>query len=367
MGNLMGTFFDAFKNKRVLVTGHTGFKGSWLTAWLLKLGAKVTGFSLEPETDPALFDILGLASRVDHVISDIGDYHSIEDIVLEVKPEIVFHLAAQPLVRRSYDNPVETYHTNVMGTVNLLESIRKVGEVKSCVVITTDKCYENREWMYGYREHDPMGGHDPYSSSKGCAELVASAWRQSFFAESGKKSTGLATARAGNIIGGGDWSEDRLVPDIVRGIIGGDTIQLRSPDSIRPWQHVLEPLSGYMQLGASLATGDKRVASAWNFGPEDESVITVEDLTARVINLWGDGKFLSSGKKGPHEARLLKLDITKAKTALGWKPALNIDDALKLTVDWYKRFYDGKEDMYDVTLSQVNDYESTVTQYIMDN
>ena len=282
-------FEEFYSGKRVLVTGHTGFKGSWLTLWLTIMGAKVLGYALEPNTDPSLFNVLNLQKDIDHVIGDIRDFEKLREVITEFKPEIVFHLAAQPLVRLSYREPRLTYETNVMGTVNLLEAIRQTKSVRAVVNVTSDKCYENKEWVWGYREIDPMGGYDPYSSSKGCSELITAAYRNSYFKNT---EAAVASARAGNVIGGGDWAEDRLIPDIVRSLSQGKQIIIRNPKATRPWQHVLEPLSGYLLLGKLLYEKGQEFAEAWNFGPSDSSVMTVEEIVKKSIEIWGSGSYI---------------------------------------------------------------------------
>jgi len=349
-------FKKFYNNKKVFVTGHTGFKGAWLSLWLIEMGAKVTGYSLEPPTHPSLFEVLKLSSRMDHRIGDVRNEKLLFDVMNEVKPDIVFHLAAQALVRASYQKPKETYETNVIGTVNLLESIRKIPEVKAVVIITSDKCYENREWIYGYRECDPMGGFDPYSSSKGCAELVVAAYRNSFFNSSKKDCKALlASVRAGNVIGGGDWAEDRLIPDCAKALSMDKAVIIRNPLSIRPWQHVLEPLSGYLWLGRLLYLREKDTDSAWNFGPNDEDIMTVESVVKKVIRAWGRGEYRVQKKDNLHEAGLLKLDISKAHHHLYWKPVLPVEEAIEWTVQWYRRYYDGKP-MMDFTIRQIEEY-----------
>ena len=327
---------DFWRNRRVLVTGHTGFKGAWLCEWLLLLGARVSGYALAPPTNPALFEQLGLASRLTHRLGDVRDAGATRECVALARPEIVFHLAAQPLVRRSYAEPLETYATNVMGTAHVLEACRNAPDLRAIVVVTTDKCYENHEWHWGYRENEPLGGYDPYSSSKACAEIVTAAYRRSFF--NGKTPVPLASARAGNVIGGGDWAEDRLIPDVVRAHRAGRAVQIRHPDAIRPWQHVLEPLHGYLLLAERLAGKDGAgFAEAWNFGPHsaDEKPVrwVLDGLRAQWPELpaWEHvrGEHL-------HEAGYLKLDCAKARARLGWRPALDLTQALNLTAAWYR-------------------------------
>jgi len=331
-----------WKGKKVFVTGHTGFKGSWLTQWLLLLGATVKGFSLEPETNPALFSILQLTEHMMHTIGDIRDGEALKKSLVSFQPDIVFHLAAQPLVRRSYKEPHLTYETNVMGTLNLYEAVRSCDTVRSVVSITTDKCYENREWVWGYRESDPMGGYDPYSSSKGCVELLSSAYRHSFFnvADYGKThQVGLATARAGNVIGGGDWAEDRLIPDCIRSLSTGKDIVIRNPRATRPWQHVLEPLSGYLLLAQKLWDEPRQYDGGWNFGPSDDDARPVEWIVKRLCSLWkSDVGYKIDKGSHPHESNYLKLDCSKVKAKLGWRPTWNLERALSEIVSWHKGF-----------------------------
>ena len=328
-------FNDIYKNRRVFLTGDTGFKGSWLRLWLESMGADVYGYSLAPNTQPNHFDLLGFSRDK---FNDILDVDSLQKAFADFQPEIVFHLAAQPLVRLSYQQPVETFATNLMGTVNVLEACRQTPSVKAIVAITTDKCYENKEQIWGYRESDPMGGYDPYSASKGCAELAISAWRRSFFSADGTPA--LASARAGNVIGGGDWSADRLIPDIVKATSKGETVSIRSPRSTRPWQHVLEPLRGYLMLGQKLLEGNREFAQAWNFGPSD-GVRNVLDCVTELQNSWSEIRFeINEPKDAPHEAQNLTLDCTKANAILGWNPVWNTETALQKTAQWYRGFYD---------------------------
>lgn len=352
-------FNNKFKNKKILVTGHTGFKGSWLSMMLLELGAEVVGYALEPETEPNLFTELKLEKRLKNNFGDIRDYEKLLNVIKTEKPEIIFHMAAQPLVRRSYREPVLTYETNVMGTVNLLEACRINNSVKTVINITTDKCYENKEWVYSYREVDRLGGYDPYSASKACAELVASSYRNSFFntKDYGKThNLALASVRAGNVIGGGDWSEDRLVPDCIKALSQNQSIQIRNPNSIRPWQHVLEPLTGYLTLAAHMSDQPMEYAEGWNFGPNEDAAINVGDLSSKLIQCWGSGSVNIDEGPHPHEANFLKLDISKAASKLNFKPCLNIDETLSLTVNWYKNFYNNKEKISDFTKSQIQYY-----------
>ncbi len=335
-------FDNIYKDKTVLITGHTGFKGSWLALWLKELGAKVIGYSLSPITNPNHLELLKLDMH--SIISDIRDLKKLNEVIQTYKPEIVFHLAAQPLVRYSYKNPIETFETNIMGTVNVLETCRLSDSVRAIVNITSDKCYENREWVWGYRENDPMGGHDPYSASKGCAELITNAYRNSFFNlnEYGKShNILLASARAGNVIGGGDWAEDRLMPDIIKASSRNEKVIIRNPKATRPWQHVLEPLSGYLILGQKLLESKKEFAEGWNFGPDDESNICVEDVILCIKGEWDKVNYeVQSSLDNPHEAGLLRLDCSKAHSMLGWKPVWDIKKTIKMTTKWYKEFYE---------------------------
>lgn len=346
-------FSKIYKDKKVLITGHTGFKGSWLTLWLKELGADVLGYSLEPPTKPNLFTVLELEKEINHIIGDIHDGEKVYKVFQEFKPEIVFHLAAQPLVRLSYKEPKLTYETNIIGTVNLYECIRKVKGVKAVITITTDKCYENKEWVYGYRENDPMGGFDPYSSSKGCVELITSAYRNSYFQDMG---IAISSVRAGNVIGGGDWADDRLIPDCVRSLSQDKEIVIRNPLAIRPWQHVLEPLSGYLWLGALMLQDKEKYSSGWNFGPNDEDVLTVEEVIKEVISDWGRGSYTIDKSNHPHEAKLLRLDISKARYELKWTPVYNVYEAIEKSIKWYKAYYKGKTEMKDFTIDQINEY-----------
>ena len=347
--------FEIYKNKRVLITGHTGFKGAWLAFWLSSMGAKVTGYALKPDTKPSLFKILGIKSKINNVFGNILDAKKLQKIFNRVKPDIVFHLAAQPLVRLSYSEPLLTYQTNVIGTLNVLEAARKCGSVKAFVNVTTDKCYENKEIARGYKEDEPMGGYDMYSSSKGCAEILSSSYRRSFL----DKGFLLATARAGNVIGGGDWALDRIVPDCIKAVSKGKKIEIRNPKAIRPWQHVLEPLSGYLLLGQKLISKGAKFAQAFNFGPEKNAVRTVWELSSGLVKHLGKGKIVISKKDNLHEAQLLMLDINKVKKQLGWQPAWNFNKTVEKTAAWYKAFYDGK-DMQSFTVSQIKEYEGNL-------
>lgn len=344
-----------WKGKRVFLTGHTGFKGSWLSLWLTEMGAEVMGYSLTPPSTPSLFELAQVASRMNSVIGDVRDYSLLNAKMAEFKPEIVIHMAAQALVRLSYRDPVDTYSTNVMGTVHVLEAARKLSSVRAVLNVTSDKCYENKEWAWGYRENEPMGGFDPYSNSKGCSELVTSAYRRSFYSAQ----AALASGRAGNVIGGGDWAEDRLIPDCMRSLMAGQVITIRNPHSIRPWQHVLEPLSGYLCLVENLWADPKAFAEGWNFGPESSDARPVNWIADRMVGLWGSGarwELLGNPESQPHEAHYLKLDCSKAHSDLGWSPALRLDQTLEWVVEWYKKYQAG-ESVLATTLSQIQRYE----------
>lgn len=347
---------NTYKNKKVFITGHTGFKGSWLALWLTLLGAKVKGYALEPYTDPSNFIAINLDSKVESEIGDILDREKLNKSMSDFKPDIIFHLAAQPLVRLSYLEPIKTYETNVIGTLNTLEAARKCSSVKALVNITTDKCYENIEKNYAYKENDKMGGYDMYSSSKGCSEILSASYRNSFLKDEGFL---LATARAGNVIGGGDWSTDRLVPDCIKAINKNEDIIIRSPQAIRPWQHVLEPLSGYLTLGEKLLEGKEEFADGFNFGPESNSVLTVKDIVKKIINYYGKGNVIIHPDTKFHEANLLMLDITKAKTKLDWHPKYNANEAIEKTVLWYKNFYANKN-MQKYSVEQIKEYMNLI-------
>ncbi|MDC1458483.1 CDP-glucose 4,6-dehydratase [Burkholderiaceae bacterium] len=349
-----------WQGKRVLLTGHTGFKGSWLSLWLQSMGAQVTGYALVPPTNPSLFEIAEVAQGMSSIIGDIRDLAKLQAVFTEHQPEIVIHMAAQPLVRYSYQNPVETYATNVMGMVHLLEAVRNTPGVKSVVNITTDKCYENREWVWGYRENEPMGGFDPYSNSKGCAELVSAAYRSSFFNVDNYAQHGVSTAtvRAGNVIGGGDWAQDRLIPDILAAFEHGRKVDIRNPHAIRPWQHVMEPLRGYLTLAEQLFEHGPSFGEGWNFGPNDEDAKPVSWLVEQMAALWGkDAQWQVDTGEHPHEAQYLKLDISKARSRLGWQPALSLKDALALIIDWSKQRKAGAN-MRQLTLAQLQAYQA---------
>ncbi len=353
-----------WKGKRVFVTGHTGFKGSWLSQWLIDMGANVKGYSLKPPTDPSLFDVLDLDSMMESQIGDIRERDALSTSLKEFQADIVFHLAAQPLVRESYQLPVETFETNVIGTINLLEAVRNCNTVRAVVAITTDKCYENKEWIWGYRECEAMGGYDPYSASKGCAELAIASYRRSFFnpAEYGKQHrVAVASARAGNVIGGGDWAKDRLIPDILAAVMEPRPVVIRSPTAIRPWQHVMEPLGGYLLLAEHLYNEGASFADAWNFGPGDEDAKPVEWIVKKMCELWKANKgYVIDSNPQPHEARYLKLDCSKARQVLGWTPSWNLETALRRIVEWAER-YRGNEDMRKVTISQIHEYEASAS------
>ena len=341
--------------KRVFLTGHTGFKGSWLSLWLQQLGAELTGYALEAPSDPSLFEVADVAQGMRSIIGDVGDAAGLKHAMAEARPEIVLHLAAQSLVRYSYANPVETYATNVMGLVHLFEAVRATPGVRAMVNVTSDKCYDNKEWTWGYRENDGVGGYDPYSNSKACAELVTAAYRNSYFNAAGyaKHGVALASARAGNVIGGGDWARDRLIPDILRAIEQREPVLIRNPDAIRPWQHVLEPLSAYLLLAESLCTEGVAYGEGWNFGPYENDVRPVEWIVERIVQAWGEGaSWKLDGASHPHEAHYLKLDCSKARSQLGWKPRWNIEQAIDRIVDWHKAREQGA-DMRQITLSQI--------------
>lgn len=350
---------SVWQGKRVFITGHTGFKGSWLALWLGQMGAEVTGFALDPPTPTNLFELARLDETLTHIVGDIRDIGTLTESVRRAAPDIVFHLAAQPLVRQSYAQPVETYATNVMGTVNLLEAVRQAGDIAGVVCITTDKCYENKEWEWPYRETDPLGGYDPYSSSKACAEIVAAAYRQSFFPTDRIAVGGcaIATVRAGNVIGGGDFAEDRLIPDLLRAFEAGEAPAIRSPNAVRPWQHVLEALGGYLMIGERILAGDASMAQAWNFGPSDDDARPVSWIIDHIRAAWGGTAAAPVPWNGtiPHEAGLLRLDASRARDALGWRPALPLADAIAWIVDWHRAVAAG-QDARDVCIDQITRY-----------
>ena len=358
--------FEQLKDKRVLVTGHTGFKGSWLSIWLHSIGAKVFGYALAPETTPSLFDMAKVGSLCETCLAEVEDYDTLKSFFDSFKPEVVFHLAAQPLVRRSYRSPRETFHTNVGGTVNVLEAIRQTSSVKSAVIITTDKVYENKKWIWGYREHEALGGHDPYSASKGACEIVISSYIRSFFDVDSSRRIGVAPVRAGNVIGGGDFSEDRIIPDAVRAIQNNEALNVRSPKATRPWQYVLEPLGAYLLLACRLLEAPKEYASAWNIGPYNHDTATVEDIVALFYEAYGKGTFKDiSGtqQNAPHEAQLLALCCDKAREQLGWQPQYMAKDATKLTATWYREVLEDKMDAQACCLNQIEDYTQILTTF----
>jgi len=350
---------DFWRNKKVFITGHTGFKGSWLSAWLSSIGANVVGYALPPHTNPNMFELLHLEKHMTSLIGDVRDLDQLHNAIQQYQPEIIIHMAAQPLVRYAYEHPIETYEVNVLGTAKLLEAARQCASVKVIVNVTTDKCYENKEWMWAYREIDRLGGYDPYSNSKACAELVTSSYRSSYFnpndyAQHGKA---VATVRAGNVIGGGDWNQDRLIPDFIRAFVNHEKALIRSPDAIRPWQHVLEPLHGYLLLAEKMWQEPVKFSEAWNFGPFAEDADTVEWIVNYLVEHWGDGAAWEKDQQlHPHEANFLKLDIAKAQTQLKWQPSWHLDQALDALIAWYKAWL-RKEDMFQVTIQQIKQYE----------
>lgn len=342
-------------DKKVLITGHTGFKGSWLSLWLQRLGANVVGYSIDPPSEINLYSLADVSENMVSLHGDIRDREHLSQIIELYQPEIIFHLAAQPIVRSSFADPVLTFDVNVMGTVNLLDGLRNNNSARVIINVTSDKCYENREWPWGYREIDPMGGADPYSASKGCAELVTNAFRRSFFHG---KDVYLASVRAGNVIGGGDWAEDRLVPDIVRACHSRRPVNIRNPHAVRPWQHVLEPLNGYMSLAEKLWEYGESFSEGWNFGPDNENILTVEEITRELVTRWGDGATWNLDHSDhPKESQILQLDCSKAKNKLGWTPVLNLDKTLEWTIDAYKHYYNGFY-MQDIVLKQIGAYEN---------
>ena len=358
-------FKGIYKDRTVLVTGHTGFIGSWLVLWLQSLGAKVVGYSLESSTKPSLFETLGLENEITHIIGNVQDNQNLSDNIEKYKPEIVIHLAAQPLVRASYEDPAETFRTNILGTVNILDSIRKSGSVSSCVVMTSDKCYQNLDADRFHKETDPLGGSDPYSASKGAAEIITNSFRNSFFNKSN-----IATVRAGNVIGGGDWAKDRIVPDCIRALTTNKKIMVRNPSSIRPWQFVLEPISGILWLGSKLYTKPEKYSEAWNLGPNQTSNITVEKVVQNIIRIWDKdgsekGSWLDTSKESknqPNESISLLLDSTKALTSLEWKTIYSFETAINQTVSWYKSYYNNDTSMKELSVHQIEQYSKTADQ-----
>jgi CDP-glucose 4,6-dehydratase len=352
-----------WRGRRVFITGHTGFKGSWLSLWLQQLGARITGYALAPPTQPSLFTIAGIATGLDSHLADLRDLHRLREALQAASPEIVLHLAAQALVRQGYADPVATYATNVMGTVNLLEAVRHTPGVRAVVIVTSDKCYENREWVWGYRENEPLGGRDPYSSSKACAELVTHTYRDAFFnpARHAEHGVAIASARAGNVIGGGDWAADRLIPDLLRAIAAGEPAVIRSPQAIRPWQHVLEPLAGYLLLAERLHADGPAFAEAWNFGPHDEDARPVQWLIERLTTAWqaggGAANWQLDPRPQPHEAHYLKLDCAKSRSQLGWQPRWSLDETIRRIVAWHQAQASGA-DMRDRSIRELIDYEN---------
>jgi CDP-glucose 4,6-dehydratase len=360
MINSIDLFDGFFNGKKIFITGHTGFKGSWLSLWLHELGAQVTGFALAPYTDKDNFVLIELSSKIKDIRGDIREANHLEACIQEAQPDIIFHLAAQPLVRLSYQQPVATYQTNLMGTLHVMEAFRRCVSAKIAIMVTTDKCYENKEHLRGYREDEPMGGYDPYSSSKGAAELAISSWRRSFMnpKDYEKHHKSIASVRAGNVIGGGDWIMDRIIPDCIRALESQETIQIRNPKAIRPWQHVLEPLSGYLLLAKKMWEEPTRYCEGWNFGPNMESVETVWDIASKVVQYYGTGKLKDISKPNAlHEAGLLMLDIHKAKLELGWNPKMNIEQMIAMTVEWYKNYTNGN--VYSICLEQIKQYVSS--------
>ena len=351
-----------WEKRKVFLTGHTGFKGSWLSLWLEQLGAVTRGFALAPPTEPSLFAAANVARGMESIEGNICDLRALQGALHGFQPEVVLHLAAQPLVRASYQDPVGTYAANVLGTANLLEAVRGCDSVRAVVIITTDKCYENKEWLWAYRENDRLGGHDPYSSSKACAELVVASYRNSFFAPERHAQHGvaLASARAGNVIGGGDWAQDRLIPDIMRGFARGKTVHIRNPRAVRPWQHVLEPLRGYLSLAQRLVQDGPQYAEAWNFGPEYSDARPVQWIVEHLAANWGtNARWQVDADEHPHEAQMLKLDWTKAAERLGWHPALPLEQALQITADWYRACASGTE-MRAYTVGQIHAFAQAV-------
>ena len=351
----MSDLAEFYRNKRVLVTGHTGFIGSWLTKWLELMNADICGCSLDPPTKPNMFDALNLGGKITDLRIDIRHRDMLRKAIFEFQPEIVFHLAAQPLVLESFDNPVDTFEINVVGTVNLLDCLRKMDKVKSIVVVTSDKAYRNEEWVYPYRETDPLGGKDPYSASKSCQDIVVNSFRESYFSDSG---ISISSVRAGNVIGGGDWASKRIIPDLVRGIVNNEIVGIRNPDSIRPWQHVLEPVSGMLTLAEKMCERIK-YSGAWNFGPNNQKKVSVKELAGKFIGCWGKGSYKIQKSTVVKEANYLQLDISKANQELGWMPIYDIDITVKKTVEWYKQYGSDKRLIEDLTMDQITAYNGS--------
>ena len=346
-----------WKNKKILITGHTGFKGSWLTVWLKKLGSDIIGFSKSVPTTPSLYEILNIENDITSVIGDIQDYELVKETINKYEPEIVFHMAAQSLVIKSYSDPIETFSTNVMGTVNLLYAIKETKKPNVVVNVTSDKCYQNNESLKGYSEDDPMGGHDPYSSSKGCAELITKSFRNSFFNSDDGKQIALASVRAGNVIGGGDWAENRLIPDIIRAIKNKESVKIRNPNALRPWQHVLDPLNGYMILAEKLWEEQNKYSEGWNFGPDKNEIKSVSWIIEKFNEFWKNKIDWTIDKNELHEANNLILNCQKAKTKLGWNPKVDMETTIKWTIEWYERYFD-KEDMKKITEEQIEKFHN---------
>jgi CDP-glucose 4,6-dehydratase len=356
---------DTYQDKAVLITGHTGFKGSWMALWLKSLDAKVTGYSLDPPTEPSAFDATRLSDHIHDIRGDVLDFDKLHETIKQVHADFVFHLAAQPLVRYSYQNPLDTFKINILGTANVLESVRASQYPTTCICITSDKCYENQERDYAYRESDPLGGYDPYSASKGAAELVISSYRKSYFTGGERRSpVSLSSVRAGNIIGGGDWAQDRIVPDCIRALVKGNPVEVRNPHAVRPWQFVLDPLSGYLWLGMKMKEVPEEFSGAWNFGPDPSHAVDVQTLTEKILHEWGGGTWTIpvSDKDSPHEAGYLKLDSTKSMTRLKWKPAYSIDEVIHKTIAWYREYYAGNSDMYEFSSGQIKTYMKDVVK-----
>ncbi len=360
----MGLFGDCFSGVKVLVTGHTGFKGSWLSMWLLELGAQVSGFALAAPTQPSLFQQAGLGQRLRSHEGDVSDFNHLLRVLTAEQPDIVFHLAAQPLVRYSYQHPVETFRVNVLGTAHVLEAVRQTPSVRVCQIITSDKCYDNQETGHAYRETDPMGGHDPYSASKGAAELAVASFRRSFFSGEAHLPVSISSARAGNVIGGGDWALDRIVPDCIRALEQGKPIQVRHPQAVRPWQHVLEPLSGYLWLAAQQWWQPQRHARAYNFGPETGGHVTVKTVVENLIRCWGAGSWEQAPGGHPHEAKLLQLDCSRAQQDLNWRPVFDLQENISTTVAWYRKIrqLNQTEAIFNFTVGQIHAYEEVARQ-----